>query len=69
MSLKIILVSGLLLISAAGCMTNPMTDRPPAPTKPTLEVKVQADGGVCLDKENTRKLGIYIQELERAIQE
>ena len=35
------------------------------PTKPILDVKVQTDGGMCLDAQSTERLAIYIIELER----
>lgn len=59
-----ILVAGLLATSA-GCNSLPEKEKHTAPTKPTLTVKVQADGGMCLDRENSEKLGAYILELER----
>lgn len=35
------------------------------PTKPTLKVETTTSGGICLSKEDSTKLGIYILELER----
>jgi hypothetical protein len=56
MNWKLILLLGLSLI-LMGCVTT-------RPTKPTLEVKAQPDGGICLDRANAAKLGAYILELE-----
>lgn len=41
---------------------------PIKPTKPNLMVNKQPNGGMCLDKENTKALGNYILELERGYQ-
>jgi len=38
---------------------------PPLPTKPTLNVIQNADGGMTLNRDDTEDLGIYILELER----
>ena len=35
------------------------------PTKPTLNILPQKEGGICLDRENSIKLGTYILELEQ----
>lgn len=56
-----ILPTGLLVILTA-CQTTPPTK---LPTKPTLTIQKQTDGGICLDKTNAAKLGEYILELER----
>lgn len=48
----------------AGCQT---TQSITLPTKPVLDVMVQTDGGMCLNADNTAKLGTYIVELERTI--
>lgn len=61
---RMILVAGLLATSA-GCNSLPVAEKQPAPTKPTLTVEVRSDGGMCLDRENAEKLGVYILELER----
>lgn len=37
------------------------------PTKPTLQIE-SYNGGICLDKDNASKLGIYILELENGYQ-
>lgn len=58
MNWKLILLLGLSLI-LMGC-----NHQPTKPTKPTLEVKAQPDGGICLDRANAAKLGAYILELE-----
>lgn len=62
MSWRKILVSGLLAASVAGCHHATM---PAKPTAPTLAVEVSADGGMCLNRDDTAALGHYIQELER----
>jgi hypothetical protein len=49
-----------LWITLVGCQTQQIK-----PTKPTLQVIPQADGGICLNRENTAKLGAYILELEK----
>jgi len=55
---KILLAGSLSIL--VGCQHEPVK-----PTKPTLQIEMRADGGFCLDQENARKLGVYIQELER----
>lgn len=35
------------------------------PVTPILDVQVQENGGICLDKEDTLRLLRYLQELER----
>lgn len=57
---RIIVLSGLLNTLAA-CQSS----LPPLPTKPTLNMMAVNDGGLCLDSESTRRLSIYILELER----
>ena len=59
-SLKIILLIGSLTILALGCQTQQIK-----PTKPTLQITPQNDGGICLNRESAAKLGAYILELER----
>lgn len=59
MILRTILLVGLMSI-LAGC-PKPETVKP---TKPTLEIRAQPDGGMCLDRRNTEALGAYIQQLE-----
>jgi hypothetical protein len=54
------LLIGILLILTA-CQTQQTLQ----PTKPHLTIQKQADGGICLDKDNAAKLGVYILELER----
>lgn len=50
-----------LLITLVGCQTQNI--KPLKPTKPTLTIQ-QNNGGICLDKDNAAKLGVYILELE-----
>jgi hypothetical protein len=57
---KTILPLGLTVI-LVGC--NPVLVK--RPTKPTLQVQTQNDGGICLSKDDTKLLGIYILELEK----
>ena len=64
--LQKILLAGLISISVMACLGNPV--RPIAPTKPSLDVIQMEDGSMCMDAENAEKLGIYILELERAVQ-
>ena len=35
------------------------------PVRPSLDVQVQENGGICLDKGDTLELLLYLQELER----
>jgi len=42
-----------------------MNQTKPNPPKPTLVIKKLEDGGICLDRENSAKLGKYIVDLER----
>lgn len=60
MSLKKILLLGFLSISMAACQHQKTP-----PTKPTLQIKPQTDGGICLNRDDAIKLGEYILELER----
>jgi hypothetical protein len=39
---------------------------PTKPPKPTLKIEKQADGGICLDRENSKELGKYILNLEQS---
>ena len=59
MNWKLILLLGSMVI-LAGC-----NHQPTKPTKPTLEIKAQPDGGFCVDRANAAKLGAYILELEK----
>jgi hypothetical protein len=51
----------LIIISLAGCIGSQM---PPKPTKPTIDILPRDGGGMCLDRENTIRLGDYILQLE-----
>ena len=55
----------LMMTLLVGCRTT----LPPRPTKPTIEMEKQSDGGVCLDKENTRRLSDYIFRLENWVED
>lgn len=48
-----------------GCMTT-SSPKIVKPTKPKLTIIKREDGGMCLNKEDTAKLGVYILELENA---
>ena len=64
-NLQKILLAGLVAISLMACLSNPKLI---APTKPSLDVIQMEDGSMCMSAENAEKLGIYILELERAVQ-
>ena len=64
--LQKILLAGLISISVMACLSNPT--KLIAPTKPSLNVIQMEDGSMCMSSENAEKLGIYILELERAVQ-
>ena len=55
----------LMMTLLVGCRTT----LPPRPTKPTIEMEKQSDGGMCLDKENTRRLSDYIFRLENWVED
>ena len=59
------LLAGLVVTSLMACQSNPIKL---APTKPSLEIIQMEDGSMCMSSENAEKLGIYILELERAVQ-
>ena len=54
------LLIGSLSIFLVACLAI----QPLKPTKPTLQIEHRDNGGMCLSKEDTRKLGVYILELE-----
>lgn len=58
------ILASSLLVTLAGCQTSQSITMP---TKPTLDVQVQTDGGMCLSAESTASLATYIVELERTI--
>jgi len=35
------------------------------PVRPSLDVQQQENGGICLDREDTKELLLYIMQLER----
>jgi hypothetical protein len=51
-----------LMVILTACQQIPIQKKP---TKPTLQIQKQVDGGICLDRGNAEKLGAYIIELER----
>ena len=59
----------LLLSSACSSVRDQRTQEAilPLPVRPSLEVQVQEDGGICLDKQDTLELLLYLQELERRL--
>lgn len=54
-------ISMAILIMLTACQQIPQKK----PTKPTLQIQKQIDGGICLDRDNAAKLGEYIIDLER----
>lgn len=52
---------GLVSILVVGCTTT----LPTKPPKPILKIEKQGDGGICLDRENSKELGKYILNLEQ----
>ena len=62
--LKTGLTALLLILVLSGCAASTAT-RPIPPTRPTLEsLTVQIDGGICLDKQDSMELLLYIDQLE-----
>lgn len=57
----------LLLLSSACLSARDQQTTQPLPVRPSLEVQVQEDGGICLDKQDTLELLLYLQELERRL--
>ena len=57
----------LLLLSSACSTGRDQRAILPLPVRPSLEVQVQEDGGICLDKQDTLELLLYLQELERRL--
>ena len=61
--LKTGLTALLLILVLSGCAAS--TARPIPPTRPTLEsLTVQIDGGICMDKQDSTELLLYIDQLE-----
>ena len=56
-----ILLGVLLLTLATGCACPKMPLMPP---RPTLTVTENADGGICLSRDETRRLLEYLWQLE-----
>lgn len=56
-----ILLLGIAITSQAGCLTKPELIRPP---KPALTIIARDDGGFCLNRADSIKLGLYLQALE-----
>jgi hypothetical protein len=46
----------------AACATRTLPTKPP---KPKITIEARPDGGICLDRENTIRLGAYILKLEQ----
>ena len=57
----------LLLLSSACLSARDQQTIQPLPVRPSLDVQVQEDGGICLDKQDTLELLLYLQELERRL--
>lgn len=57
----------LLLLSSACLSARDQRTIHQLPVRPSLEVQVQEDGGICLDKQDTLELLLYLQELERRL--
>lgn len=53
-----------LLIGLMGILMGCLQTSQIKPTKPTLQIFPQKDGGICLDRQNAIELGTYILELE-----
>ena len=62
--MKPILLIILMSTLAAACTTK----MPLTPTKPTLDIIRRDDGGICLDRADAAELGVYITDLEQAVQ-
>lgn len=61
--LKTGLTALLLILVLSGCAAS--TARPIPPVRPTLEsLTVQIDGGICMDKQDSVELLLYIDQLE-----
>ena len=54
----------LMMTLLVGCRTIS-----PKPTKPVIKMEQTDDGGMCLDKENTRRLSDYIFRLENWVED
>lgn len=62
MLLRKILLAGLAtILSACASLGNGTL-----PTKPVLTIERLPNGGLCMDRDNAGKLGLYILELEAA---
>ena len=61
----------ILLLLSSACLSarDQQTQEAilPLPVRPSLEVQVQENGGICLDKQDTLELLLYSQELERRL--
>lgn len=55
----------LTILLASGCASS-AANRPPMPTRPTLETLMPTpDGGICMGRDDARELLLYIDQLER----
>ena len=61
----------ILLLLSSACLSASLQQtqeaQVPLPVRPSLEVQVQEDGGICLDTKDTLELLLYLQELERRL--
>ena len=65
---KLIQLLMILLVLSSACSSARVQQTIlPLPVRPSLEVQVQEDGGICLDKHDTLELLLYLQELERRL--
>ena len=68
---KLIQLLLILLLLSSGCSTGSLQRtqeaQVPLPVRPSLDVQVQDGGGICLDKQDTLELLLYLQELERRL--
>lgn len=63
--LILLVLSSVCLACSAG--KQEIQEVVPAPIRPVLDVQVQEDGGICLDRHDTLELLLYLQELERRL--
>ena len=58
-----------LVVVTACAPIQRQTRHSTAPVKPVIQIEVMADGGMCLDRDETEKLGLYLIQVEQYIQE